>query len=93
MSALKVELVAADRRVWTGSATFVRVRTVNGDLGILPGHAPVLGALVAGEILIDAGEQGRHVATIDDGFLSVDSDTVTICANSVTNTDLTLATV
>ena len=38
--AIQVELVAADRVVWSGQAGEVLARTVSGDLGILPGHAP-----------------------------------------------------
>ena len=41
-----VELVAADRKIWSGEATSVIVRTIDGDLGVLPGHEPVLAALV-----------------------------------------------
>ena len=40
-----VELVAADRTVWSGEATMVIARTVEGDIGILRGHAPVLSLL------------------------------------------------
>ena len=43
--ALMVELVAADRMVWSGEATFVIARTVEGDIGVLRGHAPVLSVL------------------------------------------------
>ena len=39
---LQVELVAADRRVWSGEASMVVARTVEGEMGVLPGHAPVL---------------------------------------------------
>ncbi len=50
MSELQVELVAADRLVWEGPATMVRCRTVSGELGILPGHTPLLGLLVTGQV-------------------------------------------
>ena len=43
--ALTVELVAADRTVWSGEATMVIARTTEGELGVLPGHAPLLGQL------------------------------------------------
>ncbi len=83
MSELKVELVAADRRVWKGEAKFVRVRTTEGDVGILPGHAPLLAALRDGDILIEGTDGRRNEASIGDGFLSVDHDGVTIVAQSV----------
>ena len=82
MSPLQVELVAADRRVWSGDASMVRARSMDGELGILPGHTPLLGVLVSGDVVIH-GEGGDQTATIDSGFLSVEHDRVTIVAESV----------
>ncbi len=83
MSQLKVELVAADRKVWEGEARQVSARTVDGELGILPGHTPLLGVLVTGEVRIESISGDKHVATVDGGFLSVDHDHVTIVAEAV----------
>ena len=47
---LQVELVAADRVVWSGEATMVIARTVDGDVGILANHAPMLSVLVEGTV-------------------------------------------
>ncbi|USQ79341.1 F0F1 ATP synthase subunit epsilon [Ornithinimicrobium faecis] len=88
MSALQVELVAADRMVWKGEASFVRARSTDGDLGIMPGHSPLLGVLVAGDVSFD-GENGHQSVTIDSGFLSVDHDRVTIVAAQVDASGLT----
>lgn len=82
MSQLQVELVAADRKVWEGEADMVIARTVDGDLGVLPGHTPLLGVLVEGEVQIQTGG-ASHTATIDGGFLSVDRDHVIIVAEAV----------
>ena len=82
MSSLQVELVAADRKVWDGEASMVIARTLEGELGILPGHTPLLGVLVQGEVRIKSG-QGTHTAGIDGGFLSVDRDKVIIVAEAV----------
>ena len=83
MSSLKVEMVAADRKVWEGEAKFVRARSISGELGILPGHAPLLGVLVEGEVAIESLEGERRTVMVDGGFLSVDSDVVTIVAEHV----------
>jgi F-type H+-transporting ATPase subunit epsilon len=80
---LHVELVAADRKVWEGDAKQVSARTVEGELGILPGHTPLLGILVAGDVRIESMAGQIHTATIDSGFLSVDHDRVTIVAEAV----------
>jgi F-type H+-transporting ATPase subunit epsilon len=79
---LKVELVAADRKVWEGEASQVSARSIDGELGIMPGHTPILGVLVEGEVRIHA-EGGIRTAKVDGGFLSVDHDRVTILAEAV----------
>jgi len=80
---LQVELVAADRKVWEGEAKQVSARTVEGELGILPGHTPLLGILVSGDVRIESMAGQIHAAAIDSGFLSVDHDRVTIVAEAV----------
>jgi len=90
VSALQVELVAADRKVWSGEAKMVSARSTEGDLGILPGHTPLLGILVAGEVRIDTGDR-KETVTIDSGFLSVDHDRVTIVAEQVDASGLSQA--
>ncbi|MFZ5869478.1 MAG: F0F1 ATP synthase subunit epsilon [Actinomycetota bacterium] len=87
MAELHVELVAADRTVWSGEASLVVARTTEGELGVLPGHTPILGALVQGEVRISPTSGSPVTATIDGGFLSVEHDRVVIVAESVTMGD------
>ena len=47
VATLQVELVAVERKIWSGEATMVIARTTEGELGVLPGHAPLLGELAA----------------------------------------------
>lgn len=82
MSELKVELVAADRQVWQGEASMVSARSIDGDLGIMPGHTPLLAVLAAGEVRIQTSG-GTESVSIDSGFLSVDHDRVVIVADNV----------
>ena len=49
---LTVEFVTPEKRVWSGKASMVSARTLEGDLGILPDHAPLLGVLVDGTVTI-----------------------------------------
>lgn len=87
MSSLNVELVAADRKVWSGEASMIRARTQEGEIGIMPGHTPLLGVLIVGDVVISGAEGGEsQTAHIDGGFLSVDHDTVTIVAETVETT-------
>ena len=79
---LQVELVSADQRVWSGEASMVVAKTTEGDIGVLPGHAPVLAVLVAGEVRISAEAGESVVAELDGGFLSVEHDRVTVVSDS-----------
>lgn len=83
MANLNVELVAANGKVWEGEARMVRVRSVEGDLGVLPGHEPMLVALAPGEVHIRAEGGDDTTVEIDGGFMTVDSDHVTVVAESV----------
>jgi len=77
---LQVELVAADRKVWSGKARIVITRTTEGDIGIMPGHQPLLGLLVTGPVTIRTPEDQVVGAAVHGGFLSVADDVVSILA-------------
>jgi F-type H+-transporting ATPase subunit epsilon len=79
---LNVELVSAERQVWSGQAGFVVARTLDGELGILPGHVSLLGVLAEGfTVRITGGDAGDGVeVAAHGGFLSVSDDEVTILA-------------
>jgi len=79
-SPLKVSVVAADHEVWSGEATMVVARTVEGQIGILAGHEPLLAMLAAGEVRVTLVGGSVVTAQADDGFLSVENDTVTVVA-------------
>jgi F-type H+-transporting ATPase subunit epsilon len=79
---LTVSVVAADREVWSGVAKQIVARTTEGEIGILPGHEPLLGILGAGEVRITPTEGSVVTARAEDGFLSVENDTVTIVAGA-----------
>jgi F-type H+-transporting ATPase subunit epsilon len=76
--ALHVELVAADRLVWSGEATRVIARTTEGDVGILPNHAPMLSLMVDGVVDVLTTDDETWVAAVDAGFLSVAHNRVSI---------------
>lgn len=81
MAELDVSLVAVDRPVWKGTASRIIARTVEGDIGILPGHEPYLALLADGELRIDTGDGTMWVA-VHGGFFSVDFDVVKILAET-----------
>ncbi|TFC90923.1 MULTISPECIES: F0F1 ATP synthase subunit epsilon [Cryobacterium] len=77
---LKVSVVAADHEVWSGEASMVVARTVEGQIGILPGHEPMLAILASGEVRVTLSGGEKVVAEAADGFLSVANNVVTIVA-------------
>ena len=80
-SALEVALVAVDREVYRGEASMVVARTTEGEIGVLPGHAPLLGELAEGGVVtISEVGGGSVVAAVHGGFLSITDQGVTILA-------------
>ncbi len=80
MAVLNVSVVAADHEVWSGEASMVVARTVEGQIGILPGHEPLLAILASGEVRVTLNGGESLTAKADDGFLSVENNTVTVVA-------------
>jgi F-type H+-transporting ATPase subunit epsilon len=75
---MQVEVVCADRVVWSGESSNIIAKTVEGEIGILPGHEPVLGVLVPSAVVIFDEGGGREVVAVDGGFISVSQGRVSI---------------
>jgi F-type H+-transporting ATPase subunit epsilon len=83
MAEMTVELVAVERRLWSGEASFVFARTTEGEIGVLPGHEPTLAQLEqAGVIRIDTPQGNSVTAAVHGGFLSITPEGVTVLAES-----------
>ena len=81
MAEMTVQLVAVERRLWSGTATSVVAQTLEGEIGILPGHEPVLGQLVEGGVVrIRTADNELVTAAVHGGFLSVTGEGVSILA-------------
>ena len=76
--AMQVEVVSADRVVWSGESTNVIAKTSDGEIGILPGHAPVLAVLQPSAVVIFCEDGKREVVAVDGGFVSVSQGRVSI---------------
>jgi F-type H+-transporting ATPase subunit epsilon len=75
---LAVEVVCPERRVWSGEATSVSARTVDGDIGILVDHISLLGVLVPGIVRIKHGDGSETDFDMAGGFISVNKNRVSI---------------
>lgn len=76
---MEVEVVCADQIVWSGQSSNIIARTVDGDMGILPGHSPVLAVLQPGPVVIFDDKSGhREIIAVDGGFISVAQGRVSV---------------
>ena len=79
---MHVEVVSPERILWTGEANMVKARTLGGgDIAFLTGHAPFVGALDIGEVVIRAAEANDEVVAVHGGFVEVSHDRVTILSD------------
>jgi len=83
---LEVALVAADREVWSGRASTVIAKTADGDVGIMPGHQPILSVLrpsVATIRTVQDGTPGEAVrVALHGGFIAVDGNRVSLLSEA-----------
>ena len=82
---LHVQVVAVEEKVWSGDAEMVVARTTEGELGVLPGHSPLLGLLKEpSQVRVKLGGGEQLTYDVSGGFLSIDTDGVTILAETAT---------
>lgn len=79
---LKVSLVSADAEVWSGEASLVVAKTVEGEIGFMTGHEPVLAILAEGQVRITETSGTKIIANAQDGFLSMEGNELTIVAGN-----------
>ena len=81
MADMHVELVAVERRLWSGEANFVLARTTEGEIGVLPGHEPTLAQMEDGGVVrIDTTDGSRLTVAVHGGFLSITPEGVMVLA-------------
>ena len=79
--ALNVEVVSREKVVWVGEAKYLRARTLDGDIGVMPGHIPTMALLAEdGEMVIEPVSGEKIVTRLQEGFLTVSNDKVVIAA-------------
>jgi len=79
---LQVSVVAADHKVWSGEATMVVAKTTDGEIGVLPGHEPLLAVLATGQVRLTLPDGERITANAEGGYFSVAADIVTVVAGT-----------
>ena len=84
MKNLKVELQTPTNQVFSGEAASVIIPTVDGFIGVLPGHAPLITLIGSGNLQIKNVIQNL-IFKIDGGFAEIKSDHINILANNAEN--------
>lgn len=82
MADVEVEFVTVESRFWSGTASMVVAKTTEGEIGIQAGHEPLLGELDAGGTVTVYTDEGKKVAAVQGGFLSVTANKVSILGES-----------
>lgn len=82
MADLTVRVVATDRMVWSGSASLVVFDTLDGQIGIMAKHSPMMAVLRDAPVLIRSTDDGDLYAAVHGGFVTVDGDNVIILAET-----------
>ncbi|ACQ79567.1 H+transporting two-sector ATPase delta/epsilon subunit [Beutenbergia cavernae DSM 12333] len=76
--ALNVEVVSTDQTLWSGEAVTAVVPAADGEMGILPGHSPVLAVLRQGSVRITPSSGEKVSFDVVGGFVSFDHDSLTV---------------
>lgn len=83
---LKLEMVTPYKRVLSQEVDEITAPGILGELGILPGHTPLLTTMKVGELSYRQGGEQFHVA-VNWGYLEVEEDTVTILVDTAEKSD------
>jgi F-type H+-transporting ATPase subunit epsilon len=83
---IRVDIVTAERLVFSQDADIVMVPGVEGEMGILPHHEPIMTMIKPGEILVRKGTEEYSLA-VSGGFLEVTPDRITILADAAERAD------
>ena len=79
---LKVSVISPERVVFEGSAATVVAPAFDGELGILPAHAPLMTLLGTGTLRIETATEGEKTFRVSNGFLQIVDDEVRVVAES-----------
>jgi|TARA_B100001750_G_C15118711_1_gene403896 F-type H+-transporting ATPase subunit epsilon len=86
MKLLDIEIVTAEKTIFSGQASLIQIPGIEGELGILPSHAPIITELDPGEVLIK-NEKEVLSLVLSGGFVEVFNDKVTILADAAERTN------
>jgi F-type H+-transporting ATPase subunit epsilon len=84
---IQVEIVSAKEKIFSGVAEMVYAPAVLGEVGVAPGHTPLISPLKAGEVRLDVGNQKEEFFFISGGILEVQPHVVTVLSDTAIRAD------
>jgi F-type H+-transporting ATPase subunit epsilon len=84
---IQVEIVSAKELIFSGVAEMVYAPAVLGEVGVAPGHTPLISPLKAGEVRLDVGNQKEEFFFISGGILEVQPHVVTVLSDAAIRAD------
>lgn len=82
MATIKVDVVSAEEQIFSGQAKFVALPGVAGELGILPGHTPLITRIRTGAVRIETADGKEEFVFVAGGILEVQPGIVTVLADT-----------
>jgi F-type H+-transporting ATPase subunit epsilon len=82
MSAIQVDVVSAEELIFSGQAKFVALPGESGELGILPGHTPLITRIKPGSVRIELADGGQEFVFVAGGILEVQPNCVTVLSDT-----------
>lgn len=71
MNVMQIEVITPDEQVYTGEVRFILARATDGDIGILPGHAPLIASLSVWPVRLDQPDGKQQYLGVHGGFMEV----------------------
>jgi len=84
---IQVEIVSAKETIFSGVAEMVYAPAVLGEVGVAPGHTPLISPLKAGEVMLDIGDNKEEFFFISGGILEVQPHVVTVLSDAAIRAD------
>ncbi|UXN34836.1 F0F1 ATP synthase subunit epsilon [Avibacterium paragallinarum] len=81
MATLNLTVVSAEESIFTGQVKSIQATGIEGELGILPGHTPLLTAIKPGIVKLTLENGSEEVIYVSGGFLEVQPNVVTVLAD------------
>jgi F-type H+-transporting ATPase subunit epsilon len=82
MATIQVDVVSAEEAVFSGQAKFVALPGESGELGILPGHTPLITRIKPGSVRIEMADGGEEFVFVAGGILEVQPNAVTVLSDT-----------